>query len=347
MNSKLSILALALTLAVVVLAKDAKKEITFENRVDHLSWLDYKTKFGKSFESKHHELSRMLTFLKNKEFIRKHNEAYAQGTETYWLDLNKFADMTPSEMTKLNGFKPVLAKKALENSVKFSTILADSNDTIPEEIDWRETGYVTEVKDQGQCGSCWAFSTTGSLEGQNKRKTGKLVSLSEQQLVDCSEDNDGCDGGLMDLAFKYVIKNGGLDTEMAYPYEGRQRRCRFRKDKVGGNETSFVDVESKMGEEHLKAAVGTQGPVSVAIDAESDLQWYGGGIYNSHRCRNDDKHLNHGVLAVGYGKLAKQGEFWIVKNSWGENWGEDGFVRMARNNKNMCGISNMASYPIV
>jgi len=351
MNSKFIILIFALTFAVVALAAEVKKEIKFENRADHLSWLDYKTKFGKSYENKAVELDRMLTFLKNKETIRKHNMAYAEGKETYWLDLNKFADMKPAELKKYRGFNPTLAKKSRHNAVKFSTILADGNDTVPDAIDWRKNGYVSEVKNQGQCGSCWAFSATGSLEGQNMRKTGKLVSLSEQNLVDCSFEgkygNEGCDGGLMDAAFQYVIDNKGLDDEADYTYQARKRRCRFTKDKVGGTATSFVDVEASNGEENLKAAVGTQGPVSVAIDAEDDLMWYGGGLYKSRYCHNDDDHLNHGVLAVGYGLEKKVGEYWIVKNSWGDTWGEEGYVRMARNRNNMCGISNMASYPLV
>jgi cathepsin L len=349
MYTKLAILALSLT--AVALAAEVKKEITFENRIDHLSWLDYKTKFGKSYENKAVELDRMLTFLKNKDFIRKHNEAYAQGTETFWLDLNKFADMTPSELKKYNGFKPELVKKSMKNSLKFSEVYdpTPSNGSVPEAIDWRTLGYVTDVKDQGQCGSCWAFSATGSLEGQNFRKTGKLVSLSEQNLMDCSGKygNEGCDGGLMDLAFQYVIDNKGIDSEPSYPYETRQRRCRYKKEKIGGTEISFVDIEPSNGEVNLKTAVGTQGPVSVAIDAENDLMWYGGGIYKSKQCSSNPHHLNHGVLAVGYGTDAKKGDYWIVKNSWGESWGEDGYVRMARNNKNMCGISDMASYPVV
>jgi len=349
MTSVPTTLVLLLALAVAAFAVGVEKELTFENRLEHLNWVDYKTKFGKSYENKAAELDRMLTFLRNKDFIRKHNEEYAQGKATHWLSLNKFADMKPSEFKMLRGFNPMLAANSLKSAVKFSEIRSLSNDSVPAEIDWRESGYVSEVKDQGQCGSCWAFSATGSLEGQVMRKTGKLVSLSEQNLMDCSSTpkygNQGCNGGLMDAAFQYVIDNNGIDTEKTYPYIARKRRCQFKKENVGGDESNFVDVDAS--EDDLKAAVGTQGPVSVAIDAEDDLMWYGGGIYKSRYCSNRDYALNHGVLSVGYGTDANAGDFWIVKNSWGADWGEEGFVRMARNRNNMCGISNMASYPIV
>jgi len=349
MTSVPSTLVLLLAIAVMAFAAGVEKELTFENRLEHLNWVDYKTTFGKSYENKATDLDRMLTFLRNKELIRKHNLEYAQGKRTHWLSLNKFADMKPTEMKKLNGFNQKMAEKSLGKAVKFSEhVGVSSNLQLSAHVDWRDMGLVSEVKDQGQCGSCWAFSATGSLEGQNMRKFGQLVSLSEQNIVDCAREPmylaDGCDGGFMNSAFQYVIDNYGVDIEYAYPYSAKDGPCRFSRRNVGGNAKGFVTID-KNDESQLKFAVATQGPISVAIDAEFDFMFYGGGVYKSDDC--SAYYLNHGVLAVGYGEDEKAGNYWIVKNSWGGDWGEKGYIRMVRNNTNICGIAAMASYPIV
>ena len=216
---------------------------------------------------------------------------------------------------------------------------------LPASVDWTAKGAVTPVKNQGQCGSCWAFSATGAVEGAHAINKGHLVSLSEQQLVDCSGSygNQGCNGGLMDSAFKYIIQNGGICSEEAYPYEGRDSKCRSNSctavTKIGG----FYDVPADNADA-LQAAVAKQ-PVAVAIEADSScFQFYSSGVLEC-ACGSA---LNHGVLAVGYGEEGGK-PFWNVKNSWGESWGAGGYIKMLRGDKapraGMCGIQRSASYP--
>lgn len=192
-----------------------------------------------------------------------------------------------------------------------------ANVAIPGSIDWREKGLVTEVKDQGECGSCWAFSATGALEGQNFRKTGNLVALSEQNLIDCSGSygNEGCNGGLMDYAFQYIKDNGGIDTEKSYPYKAMDGECKYNPKNKGATESGYVDIP-KGDEKKLTAAIATLGPISVAIDASYDsFQFYSSGVYFEPRC--NPGHLDHAVLAVGYGTDENDKDYYIIKNSWG------------------------------
>jgi cathepsin L len=307
-------------------------------------WQSFKGTHAKSFENDDEENERMLTFLMAKEHVRVHNEAFQKGKTSFELGINHIADLPFSEYKKLNGYLRMYGDANNSNATRWRAPL---NVNVPDAIDWRDHGYVTEVKNQGMCGSCWSFSATGALEGQHKRSTGKLVSLSEQNLVDCSSKfgNHGCNGGLMDFAFEYVKQNGGIDTEDSYPYKAKQRKCHFKKADVGAEDTGYVDVDEG-DEEALKTAIATQGPVSVAIDAgHRSFQLYKTGVYFEANCSPEA--LDHGVLAVGYGTDPDHGDYWIVKNSWGPEWGEDGYIRMARNKKNHCGIASKASYPLV
>lgn len=304
-------------------------------------WEEFKATHNKKYETETEEMYRMKIFKENVIRINKHNARFDAGEVTFKVGVNKYADMHTHEVVEqMNGYKSGLKKKGDKTHI--------ANITWPwsKKVDWTAKGYVTPIKDQGQCGSCWAFSTTGSLEGQLFKKTGTLVSLSEQNLVDCSSSygNYGCDGGLMDQAFQYIQANGGIDTEDSYPYTGEDGACRFSASNVGGTDTGFVDVNPT--EDDLRDAVEKIGPVSVAIDASNwSFQMYASGIYYEPECSSEI--LDHGVLAVGYGSEWLNKEYWLVKNSWGTSWGEKGYIKMARNKNNNCGIATEASYPTV
>lgn len=306
-------------------------------------WATFKKSYIKEYNSPEEEHYRRGVWKYHLEYIQKHNLEADRGVHSFWLGVNQFVDMPNEEfVAKINGYK---MREGKDDSA--ATYLPPLNmGDLPDTVDWRDKGYVTPVKNQGQCGSCWAFSTTGSLEGQHFRKYGTLVSLSEQNLVDCSkpQGNMGCEGGLMDYAFTYIKVNKGIDTESSYPYEATDNPCRFKTQTVGANDTGFVDVTSK-SESDLQSAVATVGPVSVAIDAShASFQMYSHGVYHSFLC--SQTRLDHGVLAVGYGTQDGK-DYWLVKNSWGDTWGEKGYIYMSRNKNNNCGIATQASYPTV
>ncbi|CAG2178552.1 unnamed protein product [Oppiella nova] len=221
---------------------------------------------------------------------------------------------------------------------------------LPTAVDWRKKGIVTPVKDQGGCGSCWAFSVVGALEGQHAKGTGKLVSLSEQNLVDCTRDegNFGCSGGWPYDAYEYIVRVAqGLDTEKGYPYKGIDQKCNFSVSSIGARATAFA-ILTPGNESVLQESVANIGPISVCIEASGNFMSYSGGVFDDKTCSPNFDYINHCVLAVGYGTDTKTGkDYWIVKNSWGTVFGEEGYIRMSRNNKNQCAISTLASYPDV
>ncbi|CAJ0594931.1 unnamed protein product [Cylicocyclus nassatus] len=302
---------------------------------------------GKSYEESE-ESVRLEAFARNLKHIESHNREYKQGRKSFELGLNHLADFTDAHYRRLNGFRRPreLGYYQWDNSSKW---LPPYNVELPVSLDWRREGLVTEVKNQEDCGSCWAFSATGALEGQHARLTRKLVSLSEQNILDCSFafGTHGCNGGFMDLAFEYIKENHGVDTEQSYPYVADITKCHFSTRNIGANVTGFVDLPTG-DEKQLQIAVATQGPISVAIDArELGFQFYKKGVYIDDQCTSSVDELNHAVLLVGYGTDPKQGDYWLVKNSWGTDWGEEGYIRMARNRHNQCGIASLASFPLV
>ncbi|KAL8615242.1 hypothetical protein ACOMHN_050283 [Nucella lapillus] len=284
-------------------------------------WVTFKKTFNKLYKNVEDEAYRRTVWEYHLDYIQRHNLEADLGVDSYFLDINEFADMPNKEFVqRMNGYR-----------------------------------------DQGLRHSC-------QKPGSN--------------LVDCStkQGNQGCDGGMMDQAFTYIKVNGGIDTEASYPYEADDRKCRFKRQSVGANDTGFVDITSK-SEPDLQSAVATVGPISVAIDAsqssfqvgfvdiksksEPDLQravatvgpisvaidashtsfqLYSHGVYHEPRC--SQIYMDHGVLAVGYGKYESK-DYWLVKNSWGTTWGIKGYIMMSRNRDNNCGIATQASYPTV
>lgn len=304
---------------------------------------EWKEMWGKVYDSAEEEAFRRVVFTKNQYHVEFRNAEQSSVV----LKLNQFADLLQDEFSAryLGGYRMGSAKTKIQSEPVVTVPYTD----LPASVDWSQKGAVTPIKNQGQCGSCWSFSTTGSVEGAWFIKTGELVSLSEQQLVDCSgpEGNMGCNGGLMDDAFQYIIKNGGICSEAAYPYTsggGSNGTC--HSCTAVANITSYVDVQPK-NETALLLAVAQQ-PVSVAVEADGlDWQFYFGGVVTDACGTN----LDHGVLVVGYGNDTTAGPFWKVKNSWGSSWGEQGFIRLGRGSKftpnGECGILMDPSYPVV
>lgn len=322
---------------------------TWQLPAEFQEWVE---EFGKAYSSVEEELKRMKIWIDNHRFIYQHNKKNL----SYKLGHNHFSDLTHDEFQKLNklgeyfpGIVKTNKKFADKTEEAEMTRVARRLQGVPDSIDWREKGAVTPVKNQGACGSCWSFSTTGAIEGASFLKTGNLVALSEQNLVDCDSVDLGCNGGLMDQAFQYVETAKGLCSEEDYPYEAVQNECKASDCSVvpGTDVTDFYDVKPNSADD-LKSALAQQ-PVSVAIQANTQaFQFYHSGVLDSPECGTE---LDHGVLSVGYGTDEESGkEYFIVKNSWSENWGEDGYVKIARESedeKGICGILSMPSAPVV
>jgi len=278
---------------------------------------------------------RYRVFRTNLDFVMKENDKNL----TYTLAMNEFGDLTWDEFKALRmGYQPDKASSEVRALNEFPLFDKLVGDDIAAAVDWRTSNIVTPVKDQGACGSCWAFSATGAFEGAYAQVHNQLLSFSEQQLVDCSgpQGNNGCGGGLMDRAFQYWEKNKAC-LEGDYPYTAKNGVCRTTCVGVA-SVAKYMDIPR--GEANLLNAVNI-GPISVAIEADqSSFQFYQRGVFAGPCGQN----LDHGVLLVGYGDEAGV-PYWIVKNSWGNRWGEAGYIRIQRN-QNLCGIANEASYPV-
>ncbi|KAI5447807.1 hypothetical protein KIW84_015308 [Lathyrus oleraceus] len=304
----------------------------------HQQWM---TKHGRTYTDSFEMKKRFEIFKENLEYIEKFNSA---GNKSYKLGLNPYSDLTSEEfIASHTGIK--IPNQLSSSKLGSNAVLFDVNGDVPTNFDWREQGAVTDVKNQGRCGCCWAFSAAAAVEGITQIKTGKLISLSEQQLLDCDQQSRGCKGGDMDNAFKSIIQTNGIVSEADYPYQEVRQTCQINDQRTTAAQiTSFVDVPAN-DEQQLLQAVAQQ-PVSVGIGIGDEFQSYREGVY-SGTCRTP---LNHAVTAVGYGVTEDGTKYWLIKNQWGKDWGEGGYMRVLRENgepRGQCGIAAHASYPTI
>lgn len=300
---------------------------------------EWTEKYDKKYESSEEQTERLGIFIRNLQYIM---EANSMKGRSFQLGLNAFSDLTFEEfrdrylITKPQNCSATSAGPAHRGSGK-----------LPTAVDWRQKHVITPVKNQGACGSCWTFSTTGAVEAHHAIKTGKLISLSEQQLVDCAQafNNHGCNGGLPSQAFEYIHYNKGIEGEVDYPYKAHDEKCRFDPSKVRATVEKSFNI-TMFDEQGIGDAVAVNGPVSIAFEVIADFQHYKSGVYSSTTCKDQPENVNHAVLVVGYNVTSTGDHYWIVKNSWGPDWGNHGYFWIERG-KNMCGLASCASYPIV
>jgi len=317
--------------------------LVFSQQNEWSLFTEFQLKFNKKYENEMDFLNRFHIFRENLHTIISHN---LDNTQNFTMAVNQFTDLTQDEFKENyigNGYGGV-------GSYGCKTFTSSASG-VPTSLDWRVKGAVTSVKDQGQCGSCWSFSSTGAVEGAWAISKGTLVDLSEQELVDCatglSYGSHGCNGGQMEGAFKFVIENGQCSNS-EYPYTSGTTKTggTCKKCSAVAQINTCYDVKPN-DQISLKGAVAQQ-PVAVAISADTKLfQSYSSGVITSSSCYTS---LDHGVLVVGYGTENGQ-DYWLVKNSWSSSWGENGYVKIARSSSNndpgICGIAMDPSFPSV
>jgi len=319
------------TALVVVLAQAHATTLSL-----HAQFAGFKHAHGKQYKDAFEESYRKGIFAANVAKINQHNEEFARGEVTWKMAINHLADLTHDEFMEMNKLKVPDMPKAPRKYQMQAKSMASS-------VDWRDQGYVTDVKDQGQCGSCWAFGAVASMEAAHYEKYGSTVQMSEQQVVDCDNRNSGCNGGWYDTAWRYVSEEGGIETTADYPYHAREGSCKAgQNDFVSGvsgcvgGPNFFCDNHGLVGDEAELQKMLNDRPVAVAVDA-TPFQFYSSGILD---CRSFHS-LNHAVFAVGY----EDGSHWIIKNSWGKSWGESGYVRVGMGG-NPCGVADYPAYSI-
>lgn len=301
-------------------------------------WISFKRAFKRNYGNFSEEMKRAKIFHENLETIEKHN----QGNFTFKMGINNFADLTFDEFSKMNAMSDTFDVTDADDSEVFE---APENLSIPESFDWRSYNFVTPVKDQKDCGSCYAFAAIGAVEGQILKKSGKLLSLSEQEIIDCANSNAtfGCEGGFLFGVFNYIEQNRGISLEKYFPFTGIKNSCKTDKNKITVKLKGRVDLSSN-DEDLLQKALLSVGPIAVLIDIDHEsFMRYESGIYYEPNCTDN---TNHAALLVGYG--TENGiDYWTLKNSYSISYGEKGFLRLARNQNNHCGIASFATFPLI
>jgi C1A family cysteine protease len=304
---------------------------------------DFSIKFEKNYEDDDEEGTGLANVAIHEKLIEKHNKKFSSGRSKFKLGVWEYSDMTPQEIRKsMTGYVRRPKPKAIFQS--------EFPNNASSYVNYVEKGWVTNVINQGRCGCCWAISSLGAWEGQIAKMTGSPVKLSEQNLIDCNRDvvegNWGCDGGDMETVYDYIINTSkGINAASYYRYKGQEdKKCRYNPEKSVGSIRDFAKVETG-NETLLMLALAHIGPLSIAVDASSEsFQNYKGGVYDDPECGKD---INHAVLLVGYGDDPEGGPYWLVKNSWGRSYGENGYIKIAKDQGNLCGIANEISYPII
>lgn len=363
----LSSTALVFGTFAVVSAVEGSEKIDVTLQAQFQAWMrvhgrEYDTD-GVLFDQK------LQVFRENAAMVERHNHAFERGWTAYRMSLEgPFSDWTDEEFHSAYLMEAQHCSATTHTSSGSLPVKDPEQTVLPKEVDWRTKGVVTPIKSQGQCGSCWTFSTTGALEAHTCLAYGAdcthWTGLAEQQLVDCAGDfdNQGCNGGLPSQAFEYIHYNGGIESEESYPYtsgsptttknDHDSTKCQFDSSKIKAKVTGIFNITSG-AEEDIVKAVAKVGPVSVAYQVAADFRLYSHGVYdsfnatlNSTVCQDGQEDVNHAVVVVGYGETSDATPFYIIRNSWGNTWGMEGYFWMVRG-KNMCGVSDCASFPIV
>ncbi|XP_020089327.1 fruit bromelain-like isoform X2 [Ananas comosus] len=336
MASKFQILFLFLFLSVMWASSLASRGEADDSMMKRFE--EWMADFGRVYSDDAEKMRRFEIFKDNVNRIEAFNR---RGGNSYTLGINQFADMTNNEIVAQHvGLSLPLNMTNLEPSVSFEDV---NMSAIPQSIDWRDYGAVTPVKNQGSCGSCWAFSSIATVEGIYKIKTGQLISLSEQEVLDCTVSN-GCTSGWVHKAYEFIIANKGVTAQANYPYVGYKGTCAANSKPNAAYITGYQQVQPSYNERAIMYAVANQ-PTVIAIDASSYyFNHYNGGIFKGPCGTN----IFHAVTVVGYGQDSSTGDkYWIIKNSWGNTWGENGYVRMLRDTAypGLCGLASYGIYP--
>ncbi|XP_033213756.1 cathepsin L1-like [Belonocnema kinseyi] len=299
-------------------------------------WDVYKSSFNKSYDPTHERLRR-AAWEENLLTVYDHNLLAAKGHHDYLLRDNHIADLS-TQMYLRDMVKLLPSRREGSEDDQMLSAAPRQSSKIPKYLDWRECGFMTPPRNQRDCGSCYAYSIAGTIEGQLFKHNGKLITLSEQQLVDCSSTtgNLGCTGGSLKNTLRYLDRSKGIMSGASYPYVAKEGTCKYKSSQSVAKVKSWAILPAR-DERALETAVATIGPIAVSINASpKTFQLYHTGIYDDPACVSST--VNHAMLLVGYSP-----KYWILKNWWGNTWGENGYMRLAKN-KNRCGVANYAAY---